>query len=125
MLSRIEQRRRLTQLQRKRGRRQRRAARYFRSARHIAIAGFLQKLLDDALRILVIMLAEMVMTDAALCVDEIGRRPIFVAEGSPDCIGVVDRDGIVDFSRATALRTLPTSLSKGSSGVCTPTTTRP
>src|SRR5271169_6060938 len=45
----------------------------------------------------------MVMTDAALCIDEIGRRPIFVTERLPDRITIVDGNGIVDLQASDGL----------------------
>ena len=46
--------------------------------------------LNDHFRLFVGALAEMMMADAPLRIDEIQRRPIVVAEGAPDDIVVVD-----------------------------------
>jgi hypothetical protein len=53
-------------------------------------------LLNDHFRLLVVALAELVMPNAALRVDEVKGRPIFVVEGTPDRMVAVDRDRVVD-----------------------------
>src|SRR5580698_8307382 len=45
----------------------------------------------------------MVVTDAALAVDEIMCRPVFVAEGLPDFVVAVDGDRISDFQAVDGL----------------------
>jgi hypothetical protein len=52
--------------------------------------------LDDTLRLLVASLAEVVVTDDALRVDEVQRWPVVVGEGAPDPVAVVDRDRVID-----------------------------
>jgi hypothetical protein len=54
--------------------------------------------LDDALRLLVASLAEVVVADDAVRVDEVERRPVVVVERAPDLVLVVERDRIVDLS---------------------------
>src|SRR5215207_1936034 len=60
--------------------------------------------LDDALRLLVASLTEVVVADDAVRVDEIERRPVMVGERAPDLVVVVERDRVVDRS---LLRRLP------------------
>src|SRR5262249_41140456 len=60
------------------------------------LAGLLQETLDGALRLLVPALAELVVTDPSLAVDEVEGWPDLVLEGAPDEEVVVDRDGVVD-----------------------------
>ena len=55
-----------------------------------------EKLLDDALRLLVAAFAEVVVADDAVDVDEVERGPVVVVEGVPDLVVVVDRDRVVD-----------------------------
>src|SRR5437016_6001799 len=62
-----------------------------------AVSGLGQQLLDDHFRPFVITLAELMMSDASLRVDEIEGRPIFVLESAPYCVVAVDRDWIDDF----------------------------
>jgi hypothetical protein len=50
--------------------------------------------LDDHLGHLVVALTEAVMADLPLCIDEVQRRPVVVAERIPDPIVAVDRDRI-------------------------------
>src|SRR5258705_12823484 len=52
--------------------------------------------LDDAPRLLVAALAEVLVADDALRIDEVERRPVVVVEGAPDGVVVVDRDRVVD-----------------------------
>ena len=52
--------------------------------------------LDDPLRLLVASLAEVLVADDAVGVDEVQRRPVAVREGAPDLVVVVDRDRVVD-----------------------------
>jgi hypothetical protein len=49
--------------------------------------------LDGALGLLVASFADVVVTDDAVGVDEVQRRPVVVVEGAPDFVVVVDRDG--------------------------------
>ena len=57
-----------------------------------------EQLLDDALRFLVAPLAEVVVANVAVHVDEVERRPVVVVEGGPDPVVVVERDRVVDRS---------------------------
>src|SRR5919112_6540666 len=57
-----------------------------------------EEFLDHALRLLVAPLAEMLVADDAVRVDEVERRPVIVGEGAPDRVVVVGRDRIVDRS---------------------------
>jgi hypothetical protein len=50
--------------------------------------------LDGALGLLVASFADVVVTDDAVHVDEVPRRPVVVVEGAPNCVVVVDRDGL-------------------------------
>ena len=52
--------------------------------------------LDDALRLLVASLAEVLVADDPVGVDEVERRPVMVGEGAPDRVVVVAGDGVVD-----------------------------
>jgi hypothetical protein len=52
--------------------------------------------LQQPLRLLVTALAEVVVPDDAVRVDEVERRPVVVVEGPPDGVVVVDRDRVVD-----------------------------
>ena len=54
--------------------------------------------LDDALRVLVATLAEVLIADDATHVDEVEGRPEVVGERAPDRVVVVDRDRVVDRS---------------------------
>jgi hypothetical protein len=49
--------------------------------------------LDGALGLLVVSFADVAVTDDAVGVDEVQRRPVVVVEGAPNCVVVVDRDG--------------------------------
>src|SRR5437870_11642589 len=55
-----------------------------------------QQLLNDPFRLFVFALAEMMMANAPLRIDEIEGRPIFVLERTPYRIVVIDRDRITD-----------------------------
>jgi hypothetical protein len=57
----------------------------------IGSPGLPQQLLDDRFRALVLAFAEMVVTDAALRIDEIQRRPIAIVERAPHTEVTVDR----------------------------------
>ena len=59
-------------------------------------AGVGQQLLQDHLGLLIAALAEAMVADLALGVDEVEGRPVVVVEGSPDRVVVVDRDRVVD-----------------------------
>src|SRR5215211_4806273 len=61
-----------------------------------AAAGLAQQLLQDHLGLLVLALAEAMVPNLPLGVDEVERRPIAVPERIPDPIVVVDRDRVVD-----------------------------
>src|SRR5437773_12043221 len=63
---------------------------------HSGISGFAQELLNDRLRALVLALAELVMPDLAVRIDDIHGGPITIAECVPYRGVAVDRDGIVD-----------------------------
>src|SRR6516164_1789387 len=54
--------------------------------------------LDDTLRLLVASLAEMVIADDPVRVEEVERGPVVVVEGRPDRVLTVDRDRVVDRS---------------------------
>jgi len=77
--------------------------------------------LDNALRLLVTPLAEMIVADDAVRVDEVERRPVVVGEGAPDLVVVVERDRVVDRSFLRRRRTPSMSCSNENSGVWTPT----
>ena len=55
-----------------------------------------QQLLQETLRLLVVFLAEMVVADHAVPVDEVQRRPVVIVERGPHPEPVVDRDRVVD-----------------------------
>src|SRR2546422_10192531 len=55
-----------------------------------------QQLLNDPFRLFVFALAEMMMANAPLRIDEIESRPIFVLESTPYRIVAIDRDRIID-----------------------------
>src|SRR3954454_24387713 len=57
-----------------------------------------EQALDRALRLLVAPLAEVVVADDAVAVDEVERGPVLVAEGAPDPVVAVDGHRIVDRS---------------------------
>jgi hypothetical protein len=61
-----------------------------------AAAGLGQELLQHHLRHVVVALAEAVVADLPLGVDEVERRPVVVGESGPDGVVVVDRDRVVD-----------------------------
>src|SRR5437870_9366143 len=61
-----------------------------------ADSGLGQQLLNDPFRLFVFTLAEMMMANAPLRIDEIEGRPIFVVESTPYRIIAIDRDWIVD-----------------------------
>src|SRR5258708_7710961 len=63
----------------------------------IADPVFGKQLLNDSFRLVVITLAELVMTNAPSRIDEIKGRPILVVEGTPYGIVRVDCDRVVDF----------------------------
>ena len=52
--------------------------------------------LEDTFGLFVAALAEVVIADDAVPVDEVERRPVVVLEGAPDLVVVVDRDRVVD-----------------------------
>src|SRR5438093_7261188 len=55
-----------------------------------------QQLLNDLFGLFVFALAEMMMANAPLRIDEIESRPIFVLESTPYRIVVIDRDWIIN-----------------------------
>src|SRR5215213_5927405 len=59
-------------------------------------SGLGQQLLNSHLRLFVFALAEMMMSNMPLRIDEIEGRPIPVVEGTPYRIIVIDRDWIID-----------------------------
>src|SRR6267378_6839871 len=59
-----------------------------------AVSRLEQQLLDDPFRLFVTALAELVMANAPLRIDDIERRPILVIQCVPDREIIVDRDGI-------------------------------
>ena len=84
-----------------------------------------EQTLDEALRLLVAPLAEVLVADDAVRIDEVERRPVVVGERGPDRVVVVGRDGVVDVPPSTACRTRSMSCSNPNSGVWTPTTISP
>jgi hypothetical protein len=54
--------------------------------------------LDDALGFVVTCLAEVLVPNHTVRVDEVERRPVVIVEGAPDLVAVVDRDRVVDRS---------------------------
>src|SRR5215470_14123868 len=62
--------------------------------RDLGAARLRQQLLDDALGLVVLALAEMVMTNFPARVDEIVRWPILIGEAAPDRVVAVNRDRI-------------------------------
>jgi hypothetical protein len=84
-----------------------------------------EQLLDDALGLLIATLAEVLVDDDAVGVDQVQRRPVVVVEGAPAGVVVVDRDRVVDPSGLVARRTRSSWCSKENSGVWTPMTTNP
>src|SRR3954467_5652495 len=63
--------------------------------------------LDQSLRLLVATLAEVVVADDGVGVDEVERRPVVVVECAPDLVVVVQRDRVVDLA---LVRRLPHTL---------------
>src|SRR5436305_3625581 len=63
-----------------------------------------EQTLDDPLRFLVATLAEVLVADYPVRVDEVERRPVVVVEGVPDLVVVIDHDRVIDLS---LLRRLP------------------
>src|SRR5436309_2214234 len=61
-----------------------------------ADSGLGQQLLNDPFRLLVFALAEMMLANAPLRIDEIEGRPIFVLESTPYRMVAIDRDRIID-----------------------------
>jgi hypothetical protein len=59
-------------------------------------AGVGEQSLHDHLGLFVVALAEAVVADLALGVDEVQGRPVMVVEGAPDGVVVVDRDRVGD-----------------------------
>src|SRR5262245_33484072 len=59
-------------------------------------SGLGQQLLNDHLRLLVFALTEVVMPDLPFPIGEVEGGPEVVCKGNPDCVVVVDRDGIGD-----------------------------
>src|SRR5262249_3753679 len=59
-------------------------------------SGFGQQLLNNHFRLFVVALAELMMSNLPLRIDEIQRRPIVVVESTPDRIVAIDRDRILD-----------------------------
>src|SRR5262245_21365725 len=57
---------------------------------------FRQQAVESRLRLDVLTLTEVVLTNASPDVDEIESRPVLVVEGAPDCVVVVDRDWVLD-----------------------------
>jgi hypothetical protein len=60
------------------------------------LAGIDQHFLDDRLRLFVFALAELVMANAALGIDEIEGGPIMIIERAPDFVIAVYGDRVVD-----------------------------
>ena len=61
-----------------------------------AVSGLFEQLLKDHLRLFVFALAELMMSDMPLRIDEIEGRPITVVESTPNRIVVIDRNRIID-----------------------------
>ena len=59
-------------------------------------AGFREQTLDDLLGLLVLALAEVVLANASARIDEVEGWPVLIPEGTPDCVVVIDRNGILD-----------------------------
>jgi hypothetical protein len=57
-----------------------------------------EHLLDHPLQVFVPSLAEVMVTDDPVGVDEVQRRPVIVVEGLPDRVVVVEHDRVVDAS---------------------------
>jgi hypothetical protein len=77
-------------------------------------SGLGQQLLNNHFRLFVFALAELMMSNIPLRIDEIEDRPTFVLESTPYRMVIIDRD------RITARRTLSTFFSNANSGACTP-----
>src|SRR5829696_507016 len=63
---------------------------------HAAVSGLFEQLLNNHLRLFVCALAELMMSNMPLCIDEIEGRPITVVESTPYRIVVIDRDRIIN-----------------------------
>src|SRR5262249_24179524 len=62
-------------------------------------AGFCEQRLQDLFRLFVFTLAELLVADFALRVDEVERRPVLIPERAPDPVLAVDGDRIADAHR--------------------------
>src|SRR5438552_4787949 len=60
------------------------------------VSGLGQQLLNDSLRLFVFTLAELMMPDAPLRIDDIKGRPVFILESAPYGKVAIDRDRIID-----------------------------
>ena len=65
-------------------------------SRRISLPASAQQILDHLFGLRVVALAEMVVPDLPLGIDEVVCRPVAVLEGAPDLEVIVDRDGIAD-----------------------------
>jgi hypothetical protein len=61
---------------------------------------FLQKFLDDALDLAIIVLAEVVIANSSFLIDEVLRRPVFVLEGLPNPVVAVDGDWVRNLKKS-------------------------
>src|SRR5258708_30339514 len=52
---------------------------------------------NNHFRLFVVAFAELMMSNMPLRIDEIERGPIVVVKGTPYCIIVINRDGIINF----------------------------
>jgi hypothetical protein len=81
--------------------------------------------LDQALRFLIAALAEVLVSDSSVRVDEVQRRPVMIVESAPDRVSIVDRDRIVDRSLVRCPTHRSIWCSNENSGVWTPITISP
>src|SRR6202034_596535 len=64
---------------------------------------FLQELSNHALRLVVLTLAEVVIANPPLAVDEVMRRPVFIIERLPNRVVAVDGNGVCDLQITNCL----------------------
>jgi hypothetical protein len=57
---------------------------------------FGQQLLNGSLGSLVLALAEVMLANASTRINEVEGWPVLVPEGTPNCVIVIDRDGVLD-----------------------------
>src|SRR5215213_6771431 len=80
-------------------------------------SGLAQQPLNEPLALFVSALAELMVPDPSICVGDVDGRPISVVERAPDCVVVVECDGIINGHIRYRLAYVVDVVFNGNSGV--------